>query len=213
MDAAGNPAPGAPTIPAAANTANDKRRALRVTRVKNSFSFLVAHISDEPTKTLLAEPTFAFRARQLLRDMPTADGLDTNESTVGRTSGNRGARGHGGLSRSAIVLQRRGESQNFLSFSFWKENDRIKSGLRPSSETDRQGVSWSLEETVINCADAARLQEWGIDDTKLGAVRYFAVQLYDLPTTQASLLADCGGLHLPPANRRLVQACDAERAG
>ena len=72
--------------------------------------------------------------------MPTADGLDTNESTVGRTSGNRGARGHGGLSRSAIVLQRRGESQNFLSFSFWKENDRIKSGLRPSSETDRQGV-------------------------------------------------------------------------
>ena len=34
----------------------------------------------------------------------------------------------------------RGESQNFLSFSFWKENDRIKSGLRPSSETDRQGV-------------------------------------------------------------------------
>ena len=141
IDAAGNPAPGAPTIPAAANTANDKRRALRVTRVKNSFSFLVAHISDEPTKTLLAEPTFAFRARQLLRDMPTADGLDTNESTVGRTSGNRGARGHGGLSRSAIVLQRRGESQNFLSFSFWKENDRIKSGLRPSSETDRQGVS------------------------------------------------------------------------
>ena len=75
--------------------------------------------------------------------MPTADGLDTNESTVGRTSGNRGARGHGGLSRSAIVLQRRGESQNFLSFSFWKENDRIKSGLRPSSETDRQGVEYS----------------------------------------------------------------------
>ena len=58
VDAAGNPAPGAPTIPAAANTANDKRRALRVTRVKNSFSFLVAHISDEPTKTLLADPPF-----------------------------------------------------------------------------------------------------------------------------------------------------------
>ena len=82
----------------------------------------------------------------------------------------------------------------------WK-NEKIKIG------------SWSIEETVINCADDARVQEWGMDDTKLGAVRYFAVQLYELPTTQASLLADCGGLHLPPANRRLVQACDAERAG
>ena len=57
-------------------------------------------------------------------------------------------------------------------------------------------TSWSLEESVINCGDAAQVQEWGIDDTKLGAVRYFAVLLYDLPTTQASLLADCGGLHL-----------------
>jgi len=85
--------------------------------------------------------------------MPTADGLDTNESTVGRTSGNRGARGHGGLSRSAIVLQRRGESQNFLSFSFWKENDRIKSGLRPSSETDRQGVDLCL---ARSCYGACR---------------------------------------------------------
>ena len=156
VDAAGNPAPGAPTIPAAANTANDKRRALRVTRVKNSFSFLVAHISDEPTKTLLAEPTFAFQARQLLRDMPTADGLDTNESTVGRTSGNRGARGHGGLSRSAIVLQRREESQNFLSFSFWKENDRIKSGLRPSSETDRQGVHGSWHDDTLDTSNRTR---------------------------------------------------------
>ena len=49
VDAAGNPAPGAPTIPAAANTANDKRRALRVTRVKNSFSFLVADTQQKNT--------------------------------------------------------------------------------------------------------------------------------------------------------------------
>ena len=44
-----HPAPGAPAIPAAANTANDKRRALRVTRVKNSFSFLVAHTQQKNT--------------------------------------------------------------------------------------------------------------------------------------------------------------------
>ena len=57
-DAAGNPAPGAPTIPAAVSVANDKRRALRTSRIKGSFNFIVAHISDEPTKTLLADPPF-----------------------------------------------------------------------------------------------------------------------------------------------------------
>ena len=49
-DAAGNPAPGAPTIPAAVNVGNDKRRALRTSRVKDSFNFIVAHISDEPRR-------------------------------------------------------------------------------------------------------------------------------------------------------------------
>ena len=60
-DAAGNPAPGAPAIPGAVNAANDKKRLLRVSRVKSSFNFVVAHISDEPTKTastLLADPPF-----------------------------------------------------------------------------------------------------------------------------------------------------------
>ena len=57
-------------------------------------------------------------------------------------------------------------------------------------------TSWSLEESVTNCRDDALVKEWGIEDTKKGAVRYFALLLYDLPTTQASLLTDGGGLHL-----------------
>ena len=61
------------------------------------------------------------RANRCATCRQRTDGLNTNECTVGRTSGNRGARGWGGFlvrdcpSKSDFS---RGESQNFLSFPF-----------------------------------------------------------------------------------------------
>ena len=49
------PAPGAPALPGGAGGAAALRH--RRTRVKNSFQFIVAHISDDNTLTFLADPT------------------------------------------------------------------------------------------------------------------------------------------------------------
>ena len=75
--------------------------------------------------------------RQRMDSTPTSARSDARAAT-----GARGAAGGFLVPRVSFKVGfSRGESQNFLSFSFWKENDRIKSGLRPSSETDRQGVT------------------------------------------------------------------------
>ena len=74
--------------------------------------------------------------RQRMDSTPTSARSDARAAT--------GARGAAG----AFLVPRLSFKVGFLArgvtelpeFSFWKENDRIKSGLRPSSETDRQGV-------------------------------------------------------------------------
>ena len=87
--------------------------------------------------------------RQRMDSTPTSARSDARAA-----SGARGAAGGFLVPRVSFKVGfSRGESQNFLSFSFWKENDRIKSGLRPSSETARQGVvlRWR-NDCVIRCS-------------------------------------------------------------
>ena len=87
--------------------------------------------------------------RQRMDSTPTSARSDARAVT-----GARGAAGGFLVPRVSFKVGfSRGESQNFLSFSFWKENDRIKSGLRPSSETDRQEVRGAHAPGVVGgCA-------------------------------------------------------------